>query len=288
MKTTVILEGGLGKHIAFTALIPKLKKKYGELQIYTPYVNVFAFNPDVKMAFDSNTLPLRHPDIIDGDIVFAEPYKSNWQKGKQSLLQSYAELLGIKYNPKTDVPKMFTENEQENVEKVKEQLELDKFIVVQFTGGQTSIGFNPQQQYVGGTAVDRNYPIYLAQAAINIFKEKYPDIAVLNWGMPNEPQYHNAIPLDVDFRIMHALAKESSGFISTDSSLQHIMKSVGKSGVSIHGETAFHQFGYDTNTRMNAFAKDEWDFNIDTQDPRTVMVDPGMVVEAFVEKHLEQ
>lgn len=287
MKTTVILEGGLGKHVAFTSLVPKLKQKYGELQIFTPYVNVFAFNPDVKMAFDSSTLPLRHPDIIDGDIVFAEPYKSNWQKGQQHLLESYAELLGVEYDPATDVPKMYTENEQENVAKVKEQLELDKFIVVQFTGGQTSIGFNPQQQYVGGTAAERNYPTYLAQVLINVFKEKYPDIAVLNWGMPNEPQYFNAIPLDIDFRIMHELAKDSLGFIGTDSSLQHIMKAAGKSGVTIHGETAFHQFGYDTNTRMNAFAMDKWDANIDTQDPRTVMVDPHTAVEMFIEKHLE-
>jgi hypothetical protein len=39
---TYIIEGGVGKCAAFTALIPKLKEKDGQaIQIYTPYVDIF-------------------------------------------------------------------------------------------------------------------------------------------------------------------------------------------------------------------------------------------------------
>jgi hypothetical protein len=46
---TYVVEGGIGKCTAFTALIPKLKQK-SEVQIYTPYIQCFANNPDVKLS----------------------------------------------------------------------------------------------------------------------------------------------------------------------------------------------------------------------------------------------
>jgi hypothetical protein len=46
---TYVVEGGIGKCTAFTALIPKLKQK-SEVQIYTPYIGCFANNPDVKLV----------------------------------------------------------------------------------------------------------------------------------------------------------------------------------------------------------------------------------------------
>jgi len=48
---TYVVEGGVGKCTAFTAIIPKLKQK-SEVQIYTPYVGCFANNPDVKLVLE--------------------------------------------------------------------------------------------------------------------------------------------------------------------------------------------------------------------------------------------
>jgi len=82
MLNTYFVEGGVGKCTAFTALIPQLKKK-SEVQIYTPYIGCFGGNPDVKMAFEG-TIPLTHPDIMASDnLYYSEPYKSNFQFGKQ-------------------------------------------------------------------------------------------------------------------------------------------------------------------------------------------------------------
>jgi hypothetical protein len=49
MLNTYVVEGGVGKCTAFSALIPELRKK-SEVQIYTPYIGCFANNPDVKLV----------------------------------------------------------------------------------------------------------------------------------------------------------------------------------------------------------------------------------------------
>ncbi len=59
MLNTYVVEGGVGKCTAFTALLPKLRKK-SEIQVYTPYIHAFAGNPNVKMAYET-TIPLGDP-----------------------------------------------------------------------------------------------------------------------------------------------------------------------------------------------------------------------------------
>ena len=49
MLNTYVVEGGVGKCTAFIALLPKLNQR-SEVQIYTPYIDCFAGNPDVKLA----------------------------------------------------------------------------------------------------------------------------------------------------------------------------------------------------------------------------------------------
>ena len=90
MLNTYVVEGGVGKCTTFTALLPKLRKK-SELQIYTPYIDCFAGNPDVKLALEQ-TLPIQDPRIMASDnIYYCEPYKSNFQFGKQHIIESYCE-----------------------------------------------------------------------------------------------------------------------------------------------------------------------------------------------------
>jgi hypothetical protein len=77
---TYIVEGGVGKCAAFTAIIDKLTKKADQpIQVYTPYIQCFANNPNVKMAFEQ-TIPLEDKRIMSSsNIYYSEPYKSNFQ-----------------------------------------------------------------------------------------------------------------------------------------------------------------------------------------------------------------
>jgi hypothetical protein len=148
MLNTYVIEGGIGKCTAFTALIPKLADKAGEgIQIYTPYIDVFAFNPDVAMAYEQS-LPLNDPRIMASDnVLYCEPYKSNFALGKQHLIESYCELFGVDYEP-TMVPKLYTTHLRERADEWLEKNGVTgKYIMVQFSGGQTPVGWNAGNNY---------------------------------------------------------------------------------------------------------------------------------------------
>ena len=83
---TYIIEGGIGKQVAFTAIIDALVKKDKEkIQIHSPYVDNFGGNTNVKFALDGNTIPHTDKRIIDSqNICFCEPYKANFIKGEQT------------------------------------------------------------------------------------------------------------------------------------------------------------------------------------------------------------
>ena len=291
MLNTYVVEGGVGKCTAFTALIPKLKQK-SELQIYTPYIDCFAGNPDVKLALEQ-TLPIQDPRIMASDnIYYCEPYKSNFQFGKQHIIESYCEHHGVEYD-KSMRPKLYTDQHKESVEKwlkeykfykgdgTFEQREIKKYILVQFSGGQPRAGFNANNQYQNINP-NRNYQPFLAQQVINMLQEEYKDTVIIDCTLPNEPGYQNTIKCDLHWAQIHELLKGAEGFISIDSCLQHFSASTGTPGVVIWGSTRWTQFGYSHNKNLHFHMGNKWDESkfIDS-DPRNNMVEPKIVIDKF-------
>ena len=99
---TYIIEGGIGKQVAFTAIIDALVKKDKEkIQVHSPYVDIFGGNTNVKFALDANTIPIHDKRILDSqNICYCEPYKANFIKGEYHIIQSYCKLFGVKYDEK--------------------------------------------------------------------------------------------------------------------------------------------------------------------------------------------
>ena len=282
---TYIIEGGIGKQVAFTAIIDALVKKDKEkIQIFSPYVDIFGGNTNVKFALDANTIPVSDKRILDSqNICFCEPYKANFIKGEQHIIQSYCKLFGVKYDEKMR-PKMFTDHYKDDAKRIAGD---DDFIVVQFTGGQAPAGFNPQNNYLGGGDPTRNYNQFLAQKVIDRIVEKYEDLKILNFSLPNEPEYKKTErPELIPFAQWHEILKLSNckGFISVDSCLNHFARSAGRKGVVIWGGTRWTQFGYKQNININNWWNkwDEWDNEwFEPQDPRNIMVEPNVVIEHF-------
>src|SRR6056300_917556 len=117
MLNTYVIEGGIGKCTAFTALIPKLAKKAGEpIQIWTPYVDCYAGNPEVAMAFEQQTIPLNDPRLLKSDnIHYCEPYKSNFVFGKEHIIESYCRLFDIEYDESMEL-KLYTNQHQKKAD----------------------------------------------------------------------------------------------------------------------------------------------------------------------------
>jgi len=286
MLNTYIVEGGIGKCVAFSAIIDALvERDGGQIQVYTPYHEVFGGNPNVKWVFDMNSMPLQDERIVSSDnIHFCEPYKSNFIKGHEHLIQSYCKLLGVKYSKKMR-PKLYTDHAKEQADELLEKAEITgDYMVVQFTGGQPPAGWNPQNPY-GSADPARNYPHWMAQQVVNQLKQDKPDRTIIHFGLPNEPRYEGTVMLEASFPMWHEILKDAEGFIGIDSSLQHMSASAKTEGVVIWGSTRFNQFGYSENTNVNFHMEDTWDeTKFNGADPRNAMVDPAKVVQLYMEK----
>ncbi len=279
MLNTYVVEGGVGKCTAFTALIPELRKK-SEVQIYTPYIDCFAGNPDVKLALEQ-TLPIQDPRIMQSDnIYYCEPYKSNFQFGKQHIIESYCEHHGVKYSPSMK-PKLYTEQHKDSVDKWLKDKEIGKYILIQFSGGQPKWNYADGAQYQNINP-NRNYQPFLAQQVVNMLLEEYKDTTIINCVLPNEPHYQGTIRCDLHWAQIHELLKNAEGFVSIDSCLQHFSASVEKAGVVIWGSTRWTQFGYSHNKNLHFHMGNRWNESkfIDS-DPRNNMVEPKIVIDNF-------
>lgn len=280
MLNTYIIEGGIGKCTAFTALLPKLAETQ-TVQIYTPYIDCFAFNPNVKMAYEQS-LPLTDPRIMASDnIHYCEPYKSNFVLGKQHLIEAYCHLFGVDYDPAM-TPKLYTAHLKERAtEWLEKNGVTGKYMLVQFSGGQTPVGWSPQNPYASHNP-GRNYPAYLAQQVIAQLKAEYPNVAIIDATLPNEPAFAGAIKCDEHWAVIHEMLKQAEGFISIDSCLNHFSASAQKAGVVIWGSTRWTQFGYAHNANLQFHMNDKWDeAKYDEADPRNVLVAPERVIEAY-------
>ena len=284
MLNTYVVEGGLGKVIAFTAVVDALAKRDGQpIQVYTPYYECFSNNPNVRLVLDQGTIPITDSRIQESErIWYFEPYKSTFTKGKQHLIESFCELLNIKYNAATMLPKLFTDHRKREAQTVLEEAGVTgKYALVQFTGGQTPIGFQADRQYQSIDA-NRNYPHYLAQEVVYRLKKAHPDLTIINFSLPNEPHYDGAIRLNASSMAWHEILKGADGFVSIDSCLNHFSPSAKKAGIVLWSNTRWVQFGYEQNINMNFHMSGKWDeTKFRPNDPRNIMVDPAKVVEMY-------
>jgi hypothetical protein len=285
MLNTYVIEGGIGKCAAFTALIPKLAKKAGQgIQIYTPYIDCFAFNPHVSMAYEQ-TLPLVDPRIMASDnILYCEPYKSNFIFGRQHLIESYCEHFGAEYDPSM-TPKLYTSHLKPRADGWLKQNDITgKYMVVQFSGGQTPVGWSENNIYASHNP-GRNYPHCLAQKVVSQIKEAFSGLTIIDATLPNEPGYDGAVKCGEHWAVIHELLKGAEGFISIDSCLNHFSASAETSGVVIWGSTRWTQYGYARNTNLHFHMNEEWnEAKFDAEDPRNPLVDPSVVVAAYINK----
>ena len=279
MLDTYIVEGGVGKCVAFTSLIPKLRKK-SEIQIYTPYIDCFAGNPDIKLALEQ-TLPLQDQRIMASDnIYYSEPYKSNFQFGKQHLIESYCELHNVEFD-KSMKPKIYTDRHKDSVKEWLDKNEIKKYILIQFSGGQPKWNYADNVQYQNINP-NRNYQPFLAQQVVNMLREEYKDTTIINCVLPNEPHYQGTIRCDLHWSQIHEMLKGSEGFVCIDSCLNHFSASAEKHGVVIWGSTRWTQFGYSHNKNLQFHMTNKWEEEkfIDN-DPRNNMVEPKLIIDEF-------
>lgn len=255
-KCIIEVNGGLGKNVMLTSILPELKKKYDEIYVISPYFDVFKCCPYVEDAFAPG-IPTLYQELAlddDCDILAREPYSNQKFIKKQiHLFDSWCEEWNfdlekpaMDYVPNMDISREFPGL----VNKVEEICEkYPKFILVQFCGGQSPLamadGYNDHQE-----GLKRNY--FKGQELIDKLIAEYPDAAIIHYALKNEPSYNNALKLELPYITYHELAKHAFKVVCTDSSLQHLSTGVCNDVTVIWGETRPEHFGYSCNKNICA------------------------------------
>lgn len=284
MHDLYMIEGGLGKNAAFTALTSELVKKSGDkILISAPFHEVFIGNPDVQgtamvqFAFGGDPR-LKNVRNIYG----AEPYKSNFLHGEMSLIEGFCHVLDVPYRSDM-LPKLYTESASSKAKEFLKSKNIDgPYMLVQFTGGQASANHQIQQQYMSVNP-GRNYPHPFARKVVE--KIIRSGVTVLDCTLPNEPSYEGAVKCSEHWAVVHELMKGAQGFIGIDSYLNHFSGSAGLQGVVIWGNTSAKQFGYEHNYNLQYHMPYGWESSkFDMEDPRNIMVDPDHVADVYFKK----
>lgn len=266
-KCLINVEGGLGKNVMLTAILAEFKKTkgYDELYVVSPYYDVFKCCPAVTEAYPPMQGTLYQELVLDKDcdVYWKEPYSNqHFIKKECHLFTAWAEELGfnLKHEADTYLPDLSKLPEAfpaivSTAEQIKQKLG-KKFVIVQFCGGQSPLSlqkdkeghfnlYNDRQE-----ALKRNY--FDGQKVIDLIKEKYPDVTVLHFSLPNEPAYNGAVKVEVPYLTYALLAKEAEAVITIDSSLQHLSTGNCKNVTVIWGETRPEHFGYKVNKNICA------------------------------------
>ena len=278
---TYMIEGGLGKMICFSAMINDLAKKSstGVINIISPYPDVFAWNEKVQVSFSLDQQG--HPDFkaLTTELVYREPYKSNFQiDGDGHLLKYWARELGIEYNNKW-LPVDVNVQDEATLSRVNSlKDELGDFIIVQFTGGQPAVGFDPESEYQNNhMQIQRNYPYGFAQTLINKIKIKYPDLNIIDFSLPNEHHgYQGASRIELPYIGYSELVKHAKAVIGIDSSLLHMASAANKKGIGLFGGCPAWQFGWSNMKNITNFRGTPSEF--DPNDPWNISIDSNVVM----------
>lgn len=268
MKRCLInVEGGLGKNVMLTALMPQLAELYDEIYVISPYVDVFkccsyvtdAFEPGPKCATLYQELVLNE----DTNVLWYEPYSNQRFIKKQChLLDAWAEGLGLVYTADADfIPHIDVVYEKyphlkEQVNKVFEDNHINEPIIAQFCGGQSALmpmqdmNGNPVPYRSTEEAIKRNY--HEGQKLIDALKEQYPESTIIHYALPNEPSYEGVIKLQLPYIAWVEVTKKAHKIVCTDSSLQHLATGNCNDITVIWGETRPEHFGWHRNKNIAA------------------------------------
>ena len=257
MRCFVMINGGTGKSVMATAMMPLLKKKYDEVYVCSPYYDIFKCCSYVDEAFQPG-MPNLYRDLLcddDVDLLCREPYNNpHFIKKEIHLFEAWAEEWGIELeqDPMDMHPVLDKWDELQPVLTKYEELRAGwgKFILVQFCGGQSPLVPKEQAgQYNDHMeGIRRNY--YKGQELLDLIRAEYPDHQIVHYSLPNEPTYPRTIKVELPYLVYAKACEDAEAVITIDSSLQHLAASKGAKTIVIWGETAPEEFGYNSSKNL--------------------------------------
>lgn len=204
------IQGGIGKHIAGTAVAENIKKNYPtrELIVLCSYPEVFLNNPYVYRVYKLNSTQYFYEDFIKNkDTIFLgnEVYFSNqYVVQNKHLIESWCNNFNLDYDQEN--PKLFL-NQAELLESF-QKFKREKPLLLLHTNG----GNNNKYNWA------RDLPEIVSINLINNLKEQYH---IFHIGRQDQISYPNTEKISGDLRELFCLINLSEKRIFIDSFSQH-------------------------------------------------------------------
>jgi hypothetical protein len=241
------IQGGLGKNVAATALLPIIKQTYSDrkLIVVCSWPQVFLNNPYVDRVYTLGNHPHFYEDFIENkDVIVCnqEPYNQTGHITKQQhILKSWSELLGIEYNG--ELPKLYYNYAEQ---KSYQQEPSPKPILLIHTSGGPVEDNNAYNW-------TRDIPMEFATAIVNKYSQTYNIIQVTreNGYKLNHPSV-KVIDQPMTNLNLFALLLNSSKRVLIDSCLQHAAAALNLPSTVLWVGTSPILFGYNQHTNIIA------------------------------------
>jgi hypothetical protein len=240
------IEGGLGKNIAATALIPSISKKYKsrKLIIVASYPEVFLNHPDVYRVYRVGFTAYFYDNYILGKDTLVFRHEPYFQTGhilkKKHLIENWADILNVDYEKQK--PRLYMNMIQQQLSGI--WFREKPILLIQTNGG-------PLQNQNLNYTWTRDLPIEMAIYITEKYSNDYHIIQVTREGGIKIP---NVETIDYPMTNMElaGLVMVSSKRILIDSSIQHIAAALELPSVVFWVGTSPENFGYDLHRNIKA------------------------------------
>lgn len=247
METVIFnLQGGLGKHIASTAVINSYKyhNPDSEIVVVSPFHEIFKRNPNVSESLSNIKLQYFYKNYVYGKDnlkLFAhEPYKQiSHIKKEKHLVDTWCDMIGIDH---TEGPSLHTNfREREVAGNMLMQYSDKPILIFQPFGGP----FIQQIPYCWARDI---HPM-IAQQMVNYLSQKYNVIHICN---KHHPQLQNCVRMDdpIHPHVLVSLLQYSAKRILIDSCLQHAAYAMKLPSTVFWVATNPNVFGYDLHNNI--------------------------------------
>jgi hypothetical protein len=247
------IEGGLGKHVAATAVAKAIKSNnpHRKLIVVCAWPEVFLNLPYVDRVYRIGSTPYFYRDFINGhdSIIFKhEPYFTTSHIHKQkSLIQNWIELYGMPYNGELPDIKFNYRQDQFGFNRWNRNAPV---LVLHTNGG-------PFQGQTYPYAWTRDMPPHISRGLVEMFRDRFHIIQICREEGQVIPGVGEAHWQSMSNMELFYLMKMSNARILIDSSLQHAAAALGMPSTVLWIGTSPVVFGYDMHTNIAADLGDD-------------------------------
>jgi hypothetical protein len=246
------IQGGLGKHIAATAVAQAIKNNNPdrELIVCCAWPELWSSLPFVHRVFPLGNTQYFYTEYIDGkdSLIFAnEPYFTTTHVNKTlPLVESWCNMYGVKYNGEQPMLRINPEQRRAIKNFYEPQFEEKPLLLMQTNGGL----FTNEKPYCWS----RDMPIDVAQKVAKHFKKTH---FVMQITRPNSPKIEGAFVRSEQLSNTElvGILELTNKRLLIDSSLQHAAAAFQLPSTVLWNATSSVIFGHKLHDNIQAKAK---------------------------------